>query len=60
MEKVKVSSIRLPADLHERLSQEAKREDRTLNGLIVHLLKQARPAASPQIVDMLMNARGRG
>ena len=33
-------SIRLPADMHATLTEQAKREERSLNGQIVYLLRQ--------------------
>lgn len=42
-----VLSVRLPEDLHQALKRVAEREDRSLNNLIVHLLKQAVEAMGP-------------
>lgn len=33
--------VRLPSDLHAQLVELARREDRSLNGQIVHLLRRA-------------------
>lgn len=33
--------LRLPPDLNEQLSEWAQREDRSVNSLIVHLLRRA-------------------
>lgn len=34
-------TLRLPKELHQRLMEEAKRQERSVNGQIVYLLKQA-------------------
>ncbi|MEX5634788.1 toxin-antitoxin system HicB family antitoxin [Parafrankia sp. FMc2] len=44
---VKQVKLRLPDDLHARLVEAAQREDRSLNGQIVHLLRRSLDAGSP-------------
>lgn len=34
------TSVRFPTDLHARLAQEAKRQDRTLSSLVVHYCRK--------------------
>ncbi|MCC5037143.1 Arc family DNA-binding protein [Streptomyces sp. WAC 00631] len=41
MDEDKRSTVRLPLELHERLAQLAKRDRRSVNGEIVHLLEAA-------------------
>jgi predicted HicB family RNase H-like nuclease len=41
MDEEKRITVRLPAELHERLAVQAKRERRSVNGEIVHLLEVA-------------------
>ena len=41
-EPTKVVSIRFPLDLHAELSAQAKRNTRTLNQEVLHLLKASR------------------
>lgn len=33
-------NLRLPAEIHEALKQEAQRDDRSLSNLIVHVLRE--------------------
>jgi hypothetical protein len=40
-EKIVRFVLRLPPDLHEKLKELAEREDRSLHGQIIHLLRQA-------------------
>lgn len=51
-------SIRLPSELHQALADQARNENRSLNGQIVHLLQQtaspprtARPESTKQAPD---------
>jgi len=39
MDEEKRITVRLPAKLHERLAAQAKRDHRSVNGEIVHLLE---------------------
>ncbi|MFC7260066.1 MULTISPECIES: Arc family DNA-binding protein [Streptomyces] len=39
MDEEKRITVRLPAELHERLAAQAKRDRRSVNGEIVHLLE---------------------
>lgn len=41
MDEEKRITVRLPAELHERLAGQAKRDRRSVNGEIVHLLEVA-------------------
>ncbi|WP_019075547.1 Arc family DNA-binding protein [Streptomyces hokutonensis] len=41
MDEEKRITVRLPVDLHERLAAQAKRDRRSVNGEIVHLLEVA-------------------
>ncbi|WP_409473177.1 Arc family DNA-binding protein [Streptomyces sp. HC307] len=41
MDEEKRITVRLPLELHERLAARAKREHRSVNGEIVHLLEIA-------------------
>lgn len=44
-------TLRLPADLHRRLVEMAKRKERSLNNLIVRLLRQATEAQEKEQKD---------